>query len=105
MLVDQCSAFMCWWIIANYFIYNLNKTKKRNRKDCVCGNGGSFSGCFVGEFVTWNGTISRDPLNKDGRRNEVNGIVNEEVSGFDEIRASHIDLLSVQRMVGVGGCR
>ena len=60
----------------NHFIYNLYIIGKRNKKDCVGVNGGGFFGCFVGQFVTWNVRIARDPLNEDGRRGEVNGIVN-----------------------------
>ena len=32
MLVDQCNTFVCWQIITNCFIYNLHRTRKRNRK-------------------------------------------------------------------------
>ena len=32
-------------------------------------------GCLVCEIVTWNERMARDPLNKDGRRDGVDGIV------------------------------
>ena len=49
--------------------------EKRNRKNCVCGNGGGFFGCFVSYIITWNGRMARDPLNEDGRWYGVDGIV------------------------------
>ena len=71
-----CFMFACRWIIANCFIYNLNRAGKGNWKHYLGGNGGGFFGCFVGYFVTWNKRMTRDPLNEDGRRYVVNGIVN-----------------------------
>ena len=47
VLVNLCNAFMCRWIVANHFIYYLYAAGKRNRNDCVGGNGGGFFGCFV----------------------------------------------------------
>ena len=45
-----------------------------------------FFGCFVGHIVTWNGIIDKDPLNEDGRRYGVDGIVDWKCSriGWDE---------------------
>ena len=74
MLGDYGKVFICWLSIANCFIDNLNGTRKRNRKNCVCGNGGGFFGCFVSYIITWNGRMARDPLNEDGRYG-VDGIV------------------------------
>ena len=67
MLVDQGNAFVCSQRVANHFIYNQNRTRKRNRKDCVCGNGGGFFDCFVGQIITWNGRTTKSTLNEDGR--------------------------------------
>ena len=39
MLIDKYNTFVCWWIIVNCFIYNLNRTGKRNSKDCIGGDG------------------------------------------------------------------
>ena len=47
--------------------------------------------------------MARNPLNGDGRRNGVNEIVNWKGSRFDEIRASHTDLLSVQKSMEIEG--
>ena len=47
-LVYKCTAFVRWWIIANHFVYKLNRTRKGNSKDCVAGNSDGFFGCFVG---------------------------------------------------------
>ena len=38
---------------------------------------GGFFGCCVGEIVTWNGGMARDPLDEDRKRNGVDGIVDE----------------------------
>ena len=37
-------------------------------------------GCFVGEIDTWNGRMTRDSLDEDGRRNGVDGNVDGECS-------------------------
>ena len=67
-------------------------------KDCVGRNGGGFFGCFVVQLVTWNGRMTRDLLNENGRQDGVNEIGQiEEVPGFVEMRASHNALLSVQQ--------
>ena len=50
--------------------------------------------------------MARDPLNRDGRRNRVKELMElwiEEVRGFDEMRASHNDLLSVQKSMEIEG--
>ena len=59
-----------------YIINDLDGTGHRNRKNCVCGNGCCFFGCLVCEIITWNERMARDPLNKDGRRDGVDGTVN-----------------------------
>ena len=38
---------------------------------------GGFFGCYVGEIVTWNGRMARDPLDEDRKRNGADGIVDE----------------------------
>ena len=59
MLVDKCNAFMCWWIIANHVIYNLNRTREGKRKDCVGSNGGGFFGSLLARslpgMAEWSG--------------------------------------------------
>ena len=94
---------MCRWFITGYFIHNLYGAGKGNRKDCVGGNAGGLFGCFVSQFFTWNDRITKEPLNEDGRRNGVNETRIEEVRGFDQMRASRNDLLSVQRSIVVEG--
>lgn len=54
----------CWWVV----VY---------REDGVGDNSSGFFDCFVGQFITWNVRITRDPLNENERRNRVSGIMNE----------------------------
>ena len=75
MMVHSSNPFVCWWSVTNRIVNDLNGTGHRNRKNCVCGNGCCFFGCLVCEIVTWNERMARDPLNKDGRRDGVDGIV------------------------------
>ena len=48
MLVYSSNPFVCWWSVTNCIVNDLNGTGQRNRKNCFCGNGGGFFGCFVG---------------------------------------------------------
>ena len=47
MIVYRNNPFVCWWSVTDRIVNDLNGTGHRNRKNCVCGNGGRFFGCFV----------------------------------------------------------
>ena len=82
----------------------------REIEKIVCGNGGGFFGCFVGEITTWIGRMARDPLDEDGRRNEVDVILDGEYSrmGWDESFTQGLTLCAKEygdwRMGGIGEC-
>ena len=60
----------------NHFIYYLYETGIRNSKDGVDDNDGGFFGCFVDQFIIWNGRMAKDALNENGRGDGVNRMVN-----------------------------
>ena len=75
MIVHSSNPFVYWWSVSKCIVNDLNGTGHRNRKNCVCGNGGCFFGCFVRYIVTWNKRMTRDPLNEDGTRYGLDGTV------------------------------
>ena len=76
MKVYSSKPFVCWWSITNRVVNDFNRTGHRNRKNCVCGNGGCFCGCFVHQIVIQNGGTTMDPLDEDIRRYGIDGTVN-----------------------------
>ena len=71
MMVHSSNPFVCRWNVTNRIVNDLNGTGHRNRKNCVCGNGGCLFGCFG---------MARDPLNEDGRQYGVDGTVDRKCS-------------------------
>ena len=54
MFAYRSNPFVYWWSVTNPLVNDLNRTRQRNRKNCVCGGG------------------------EDGRQNGVDGIVDGE---------------------------
>ena len=75
MFVDRSNSFKCWWRVTNCLVSDLERARERNRKNGICGDGGGFFGCFVGEIITRDGRMARNPLNEDGRQNGVDRVV------------------------------
>ena len=75
MFLDRSNLFVCCWRVTNWLINDLKRGRERNRKNGICGDGSDFFGCFVGEIITRDDRMARNPLDEDGRQNGVDKVV------------------------------
>ena len=74
MFVDRSNPFVCWWRVTNYLVNDLKRARKRNRKNGIRHDGGSFFGCFISEIVTRDGRMTRNLLDENGGQNGVDRV-------------------------------